>query len=81
VTGPGYDAAEAAERRLAEALRLQAAGAASPIPPPGPSHAARRREVPPLLWALAVALLAGALLGTGLALLSMLAPGLLPALG
>jgi hypothetical protein len=46
----------------------------------------RRRAEPPspmnqVWWALGVALLGGAVLGCALALLSVLVPGLLPALG
>lgn len=63
------------ERRLAEALRAQARGAARPSPPP------RRTSGTPVRTALLLALLGGGVLGMTLALLSLLAPGLLPALG
>ena len=65
------------EQRLAEALRAQATGAGRygahgsvevDVEPPGMRPAT----------ALAIALIAGALLGTAVALISLLAPGLLP---
>lgn len=67
------------ERRLAEALRAQARGGGRPMMPP-------RAEPEPapgmsVRTALLLALLGGAILGTVLALLSLLTPGLLPALG
>ncbi len=64
------------ERRLAEALRAQARGGGRPATPPRwqPDRMSVRT-------ALVVALLGGAVLGMALALLSLLAPGLLPALG
>ncbi len=71
-------AAAPAEQRLAEALRLQATGAGRPV---GGGH---RSEVAPppsgmrLPTALAIAFLVGALLGTTLALISLLLPGVLP---
>jgi hypothetical protein len=71
-------AAPAPEQRLAEALRLQATGAGRQM---GGGH---RAEVAPppsgtrLRTALAIAFLAGALLGTVLALISLLLPGVLP---
>jgi hypothetical protein len=71
-------AAAPAEQRLAEALRLQATGAGWPV---GGGH---RGEVAPppsgmrLPTALAIAFLAGVLLGTTLALISLLLPGVLP---
>jgi hypothetical protein len=71
-------AAAPAEQRLAEALRLQATGAGRPV------HGGHRSEVAPppsgmrLPTALAIAFLVGALLGTTLALISLLLPGVLP---
>jgi hypothetical protein len=68
------------EQRLAEALRARASGAGwagRPAPsyePPPPAGVSART-------ALLLALLFGAVLGTGLALLSLLVPGFLPALG
>lgn len=64
------------ERRLAEALRAQARGGGRPVSPPRGEPA--RMSV---RTALMLALLGGAVLGMALALLSLLAPGLLPALG
>jgi hypothetical protein len=71
-------AAPAPEQRLAEALRLQAGTGvvrqargghrAEAAPPPGMR----------LATALAIAFLAGVLLGTTLALVSLLLPGVLP---
>ena len=72
-------AAPAPEQRLAEALRLQAGTgvvrqargghrAEAPPPPPGMR----------LPTALAIAFLLGVLLGTTLALISLLLPGVLP---
>jgi len=71
-------AAPAPEQRLAEALRLQASTGvvrqargghrAEASPPPGMR----------LATALAIAFLAGVLLGTTLALVSLLLPGVLP---
>ncbi|MDN5748384.1 MAG: hypothetical protein L0H64_07745 [Pseudonocardia sp.] len=67
------------ERRLAEALRAQARGGGRPVMPP------RREPDPapgmPVRTALLLALLGGGVLGMALGLLSLLAPGLLPALG
>jgi hypothetical protein len=69
-------------QRLAEALRAQAA-----LPPPGhrpgPARpgaggALLRRQIG---WALAVALLAGIVLGAVIGLVSLLFPGVLPAVG
>jgi hypothetical protein len=86
--GPG-----AAEQRLADALRARAVtGGPGPqswdavtAPPGSRSTRARagasfpiRRQV---LVALLVALLAGLVLGVGIALMSMLVPGLLPVSG
>ena len=68
------------ERRLAEALRAQARGGGRPVVPPRSGSSA-----PPggpsvrtllLLW-----LLGGAVLGSALALMSLLFPGALPAFG
>ncbi|MBW0093915.1 hypothetical protein I4I73_04430 [Pseudonocardia sp. KRD-184] len=67
------------ERRLAEALRAQARGGGRPMMPPrGEPEPAPGMSV---RTALLLALLGGAILGTVLALLSLLTPGLLPALG
>ncbi|OLT19956.1 hypothetical protein BJF78_10455 [Pseudonocardia sp. CNS-139] len=76
------------ERRVAEALRARAAGA------PGLANAGvlgqgtarpQRRPAPPAgtsaRTALLIALLGGAVLGCALALVSLLAPGVLAALG
>jgi hypothetical protein len=70
-------AAAPPEQRLAEALRARAGGAGQP---PRGGH---RAEVAPPLGlglptVLAIALLAGVLLGTALALISLLLPGVLP---
>lgn len=67
------------ERRLAEALRAQARGGGRPVDPPRGEP-----DRPPgmsVRTALLLALLGGGVLGTALALLSLLAPGVLPALG
>jgi hypothetical protein len=68
------------ERRVAEALRARATGAGRP----GTTRPATR-TVPRVgmgaATALLIALLGGAVLGTALALLSLLVPGLLPPLG
>jgi hypothetical protein len=76
------------ERRVAEALRARAAGAPGMASPGMASPATARplpRQAPPPMTsartALLIALLAGAVLGCALALLSLLAPGTLPALG
>jgi hypothetical protein len=63
----------------------------SPLPPPrtsGPPGAGRPAARPtpgsalgPILWPLLIALLAGAVLGCGLALISVLLPGVLPPIG
>jgi len=78
------------EDQLAQALRAQAstrgreaalaaqAAQAGPRPPHGDPRAALRRQI---ALALAVALLAGVLLGVGIALVSLLAPGVLPTVG
>lgn len=70
-------AAAPPEQRLAEALRARATGAGQT---PRTGH---RAEVAPppgvtLPTALAIAFLAGALLGTAIALVSLLLPGVLP---
>ena len=84
-------------QRLAEALHAQAstrAAAAGPSPwqrsaargpapqvpgpaAPGPEQVLRRQ----IAWALALALLAGLVLGCGIALVSLLFPGVLPTVG
>lgn len=66
------------ERRLAEALRARAAGGGYPGPVRGRPDGTRGIGA---RTALLLALLGGAVLGTGLALLSLLVPGLLPPLG
>lgn len=77
------------EDQLAQALRAQAStrgreaalaaqAQAGPRPPHGDPRAALRRQI---ALALAVALLAGVLLGVGIALVSLLAPGVLPTVG
>lgn len=62
-----------AQQLLGQALRAQAGGATA-----RPSGAPRELSIG---WYLMLALLVGALLGVGLALLSVLAPGVLPAIG
>jgi hypothetical protein len=73
------------ERRVAEALRARAAGAGGPVMPGAAPARSLPRQAPPAgvsaRTALLIALLAGAVLGCALALLSLLAPGVLPALG
>jgi hypothetical protein len=70
-------AAAPPEQRLAEALRARATGAGQT-----PRGGHRAEVAPPsgvaLPTALALALLAGALLGTAIALVSLLLPGVLP---
>ena len=71
-------AAPAPEQRLAEALRLQAGTGVV-----RQARGGHRAEAPPptgmrLATALAIAFLAGVLLGTTLALVSLLLPGVLP---
>jgi hypothetical protein len=70
-------AAAPPEQRLAEALRARATGAGQM---PGGGHRAEPAPVPGarLPTALVIAFLAGALLGTALALVSLLLPGVLP---
>jgi hypothetical protein len=68
------------ERRLAEALQARASGA------PGratwrPARGVPGRSGTPTATALLLALLGGGALGTVLALVSLLAPGVLPPLG
>jgi len=78
-----------AERRLAEALRAQAVGVQRPGPSVSQAYAppprVRRAAVPEpgitLRTALLLALLAGALLGAVLALMSFWLPGALPPIG
>ena len=74
-----------AERRLTEALRARATGAGAPVGQGLPTPRAARRGAASAgtsaRTALLLALLAGAVLGMVLALLSLWAPGLLPALG
>jgi hypothetical protein len=71
-------ATDESERRLAEALQARATGAGGRgTTRPAPRIAGRSGTS----TALILALLGGAALGTALALLSLLAPGLLPPLG
>jgi hypothetical protein len=68
------------EQRVAEALRARASGGGRPgVPRPVAQPVGRGGTG--TRTALLIALLAGAVLGTALALLSLLAPGLLPPLG
>lgn len=70
------------ERRLAEALRAQARGGGRPMAPPRPRQAsAPPSSVSSVAALLALWLLVGAVLGCALALVSLLAPALLPAFG
>jgi hypothetical protein len=74
-------ATDESERRLAEALQARATGAGGGGPAPRP---VRRTAIPSgtsTRAALLLALLGGAVLGTVLALVSLLAPGVLPPLG
>jgi hypothetical protein len=76
----GVTATDESERRLAEALQARATGAGGR----GSTRPARRvagRGGTSTGTALLVALLGGAALGTMLALMSLLAPGVLPPLG
>jgi hypothetical protein len=75
-------ATDESERRLAEALQARATGAGGRGS--GPTRPAPRvpgRAGPSTGTALLLALLGGAALGTVLALVSLLAPGVLPPLG
>ncbi|WP_142052510.1 hypothetical protein [Pseudonocardia kunmingensis] len=77
-------ASDESERRVAEALSARASGAPRGTPRPAPSGRARSGRAPSgtsLTTALLIALLAGAVLGSALALISLLAPGVLPPLG
>jgi hypothetical protein len=73
----GRVVSDESERRVAEALRARATGAGRPgaAPMRGDADGLSART------ALLLALLVGAALGMGLALLSLLVPGLLPPLG
>ncbi len=68
------------QRMIAAALRAQASVAGRPAPSAEPAEPAAPRRVA-LGWALLLALLIGVALGAGLALLSLLAPGVLPPIG
>ena len=68
------------EQKLAEALRARASGAGWPGPSPAPYQPPQPAGVS-ARTALLLALLFGAVLGTALALLSLLVPGFLPAPG
>jgi hypothetical protein len=72
--GPRDEPAPRAQQLVGQALRAQASGAAT-------RPAGRPRRDLGIAWYLALALLVGALLGVGLALLSVLAPGVLPTIG
>jgi hypothetical protein len=69
------------ERRVAEALRARATGGGQGWSgrPVGRTARPSALDQPRIGTALLLALLAGTLLGMGLALLSVLAPGVLPA--
>ncbi len=68
---------DASERRVAEALRARATGAGRP----GAAPMRAEQGGVSARTALIIALLAGAALGVVLALMSLLAPGVLPPLG
>lgn len=72
--GPRAEPPPRAPQLLGQALRAQASGGAT-------RPAGRPPRDRGIAWYLALALLVGALLGVGLALLSVLAPGVLPAIG
>ncbi len=72
--GDPAEPAQRAQQLLGQALRAQASGA--PIRP-----AAQHPREMSISWYLVLALLVGALVGVGLALLSVLAPGVLPSIG
>jgi hypothetical protein len=75
-------ATDESERRLAEALQARATGAGRDTAgPTGPPRRAAVRSGTSTRTAMLLALLGGAVLGTALALLSLLAPGVLPPLG
>jgi hypothetical protein len=75
-------ATDESERRLAEALQARVTGAGQGATgPTGPPRRAAVRSATSTRTALLLALLGGAVLGTALALLSLLAPGVLPPLG
>jgi len=75
------------EQRVADALRARATGAGQAVASRAVAPATRRsrRSVPPSGLgtgaALMITLLAGAVLGMAVALLSLLVPGALPSLG
>lgn len=75
------------EQRVADALRARATGAGQAVPgrAVAPTTRRSRRSVPSsglgVGAALMITLLAGAVLGTAVALLSLLVPGALPPLG
>jgi hypothetical protein len=76
-------ATDESERRLAEALQARATGAGGrgAPPPPPPVRRSPARPGTSTRAALLLALLGGGVLGTALALVSLLAPGVLPPLG
>lgn len=73
---PPRPAPPPAPRMPAPAPRPQQPQQAAPAPQPGTDSNGRQ-----IVWALVVTLLVGAILGGGLALLSVLLPGVLPAIG
>lgn len=73
-------ATDESERRLAEALQARATGAGGRGAPP-PIRRSPARPGTSTRAALLLALLGGGVLGTALALVSLLAPGVLPPLG
>jgi hypothetical protein len=73
-------ATDESERRLAEALQARATGAGG-LGPTRPAPRVPGRARASTGTALLLALLGGAALGTVLALVSLLAPGVLPPLG
>jgi hypothetical protein len=73
-------ATDESERRLAEALQARATGAARGGTRPGARRAVVRSGTS-TRTVLLLALLGGAVLGTALALVSLLAPGVLPPMG
>jgi hypothetical protein len=68
------------ERMVSEALRASAVQG-RPVPPAGTRMPAPPPRPFPMGWMLLIALLTGALVGVSLAMISIFAPGALPALG
>lgn len=79
--GPHRDEAPRAQRLIGQALRAQASGAATTRAGGGSATPTGERRQLSVTWYLMIALLVGVLVGVGLALLSVLAPGVLPAIG